>query len=72
MSGSHRHRQPYTLFVTRAKPRAARLVHTKTGERVPVSFLLSTSYGVYVTPERDTGLLFLWDEVNRVEVLPDS
>lgn len=72
MSGSHRHRQPYTLFVTTRKPRAARLVHTKTGERMPVTFLLSTSYGVYVTPERETGLLFFWDEVRRVDALPDS
>lgn len=73
MSGSHRHKSPpYTLFVTTHKPRAARLVRTQTGERVPVTFLLSTSYGVYVTPERDTGLLFFWDEITRVEALPEE
>lgn len=72
MSGYYRHRQPYMLFVTTRKPRAARLVHSKTGERVPVTFVLATSYGVYVTPERDVGMLFLWDEVSRAPVLPEE
>lgn len=71
MPGYKRH-LTYTLIVTTRKPRTARLVHSRTGERVPVSFLLTTSYGVYVTPEGEVGLLFFWDEIQRVEALPEA
>ena len=58
-----------TLYRTRTKPHEYCLM-SDSGHIWAVVWVMERDYGVFVTPCGLTGLMFFWDEVIKVDVLP--